>query len=195
MRLFSLQRRRRILSLKAPSGRDELHAGGVSCISIDGAHLLSGGGDGAMHLFDLEDDNGRPFLTLRGHGGFPISDALLISSAKGNPSPSPSPSPRQLHEDFALEPAETEVLKRIHHPNITELIDLVSTEQCVYLVMELVMGGHLQARLKTNGPYEEPRARGLLRQINEAVQHMHERNIIHRDIKPENILFSEHCGE
>ena len=66
---------------------------------------------------------------------------------------------------------------------VVELIDLVSTEACVYLVMELVLGGHLQARLKQHGPYEESTARVLLSQVVDAVHHLHERNIIHRDIK------------
>ena len=66
VRLWSLERRRRICTLKTTSGRDELHAGGVSCIAIDGQHLLSGGGDGALHLIDLEIL--CPAATLRGHG-------------------------------------------------------------------------------------------------------------------------------
>ena len=53
----------------------QLHAGGVSSIAIDGVHLLSGGGDGALHLFDLEDL--APAALLRGHGA-PISDGLLL---------------------------------------------------------------------------------------------------------------------
>ena len=28
---------------------------GVSCLSVDGTTLLSGGGDGTMHVFDLEE--------------------------------------------------------------------------------------------------------------------------------------------
>lgn len=102
---------------------------------------------------------------------------------------------RQLHEDFALEPAEAEILKQVHHPNIVKLIDLISSETCVYLVMELVLGGHLQARLKADGAYDEPRARVLIRQVVAAAQHLHARHVIHRDIKPENILFTERSDE
>lgn len=98
---------------------------------------------------------------------------------------------RQLHEDFSLEPAEAEILKQVSHPNIVQLIDLISTEACVYLVMELVLGGHLQAQLKAHGAYDEPRAKVLLQQVTLAVRHLHDRNIIHRDVKPENILFCD----
>ena len=137
---------------------------------------------------------------------------------------------RQLHEDFSLEPAEVEIFKMVHHQNIVKLIDLISTEACVYLVMELVLCGHLQAshlptsphisplrppsptfshllsaplasslhlqaRLKTHGAYDEPRARIIIRQVVAAATHLHERHIIHRDIKPENILFSSVGGD
>ena len=81
VRLWSIERRKRICTLKTPQGKDELHSGGVSSISIDGAHLLSGGGDGAMHLFDLEElGSGRhatPMCSMRGHAA-PISDARLL---------------------------------------------------------------------------------------------------------------------
>ena len=72
---------------------------------------------------------------------------------------------RQLQEDFRLEPAEVEILKTVHHANIVALRDVFSSENCVYLVMELVMGGHLQARLKDRGCYDEPSARMLLAQV------------------------------
>ena len=101
---------------------------------------------------------------------------------------------RQLHEDFALEPAEAEILKKVNHPNIVSLLDLFSTEACVYLVMELVTGGHLQARLSDTGAYDEPSARVIVRQVVGAVNHLHDRSIIHRDIKPENILFTVPAG-
>ena len=81
VRLWSVERRKRICTLKTTQGREELHAGGVSCMAIDGVHLLCGGGDGALHVFDLEElGSGRhatPRASLRGHSA-PISDALLL---------------------------------------------------------------------------------------------------------------------
>ena len=81
VRLWSLERRQRICSLKTAQKRDELHAGGVSCLHIDGSHLLSGGGDGVMLLYDLE-DVGPPVCALRGHGA-PVSEALLLAHEAG----------------------------------------------------------------------------------------------------------------
>jgi len=60
-------------------GREELHhhAAGVSCLSIDGGRLLSGGGDGALHLFDLEEQKNQLTCSLRGHLA-PITAAALL---------------------------------------------------------------------------------------------------------------------
>ena len=80
---------------------------------------------------------------------------------------------RQLQEDFRLESSEVEILKSIHHPNIVKLLDVYNSETCVYLVMELVTGGHLQARLKDNGCYNEDQAKLLLEQVLAAVHYLH----------------------
>lgn len=98
---------------------------------------------------------------------------------------------RELNEDFRLEPAEAEILKKVCHPNIVKLLDLFTTEQYVYLVMELVTGGHLQNRLHEHGRYDEVQGKLVVVQVVEAMQHLHDISIIHRDIKPENILFAE----
>ena len=78
VRLWSMARRERICSLKSSQGRDSVHAGGVSCLSIDEGTLLSGGGDGSLHLFDLGEQSAHSNrTTLRGHGS-PIYDCRLV---------------------------------------------------------------------------------------------------------------------
>ena len=62
-----------------------------------------------------------------------------------------------------------EILKSIHHPHIVKLLDVYNSETCVYLVMELVTGGHLQARLKDKGCYDEGQAKLLLAQVRSLV--------------------------
>ena len=82
VKLWSTARRVKLSSLKM-RGRDELHAAGVSCVHVDGRgeRLLSGGGDGALHLFDLEDPQ-APACSLRGHGA-PITAACLLPLDSG----------------------------------------------------------------------------------------------------------------
>mmetsp|Transcript_5305 Transcript_5305/g.17281 ORF Transcript_5305/g.17281 Transcript_5305/m.17281 type:complete len:410 (-) Transcript_5305:187-1416(-) len=73
-----MERRRRICSLKSSQGREELHAGGVSSMDTSDAAVLTGGGDGNLHLFNLEDLSLR--CSLRGHAA-PISSCVLLGES------------------------------------------------------------------------------------------------------------------
>ena len=76
-----MERGRKICSLKAANGKAEVHAGGVACLAIDGGSLLSGGGDGALHLFELEATQ-RASAALRGHAA-PVGDCALLRAGHG----------------------------------------------------------------------------------------------------------------
>ncbi|XP_074644865.1 calcium/calmodulin-dependent protein kinase type 1-like [Tubulanus polymorphus] len=81
------------------------------------------------------------------------------------------------------------VLRRLHHPNIVQLLDVYEDTSYVYLIMELVTGGELFDRIVRKGSYTEKDASSLCHQILEAVDYMHERGVVHRDLKPENLLY------
>lgn len=50
-------------------------------------------------------------------------------------------------------------------------------------------GGELFDRIVEKGSYTEKDASGLIRQVLEAVDYMHEQGVVHRDLKPENLLY------
>ncbi|KAG5682031.1 hypothetical protein PVAND_011423 [Polypedilum vanderplanki] len=79
--------------------------------------------------------------------------------------------------------------KRLTHPNIVQLLETYEDKTKVYLVMELVTGGELFDRIVEKGSYTEKDASGLIRQVLEAVDYMHEQGVVHRDLKPENLLY------
>lgn len=62
-------------------------------------------------------------------------------------------------------------------PNQTKL---KQGHDALYLVMELVRGGDLFDRIVDKGRYPEPLARELMRNVLQAVQYLHARNIVHR---------------
>jgi hypothetical protein len=77
------------------------------------------------------------------------------------------------------------------HPNIVRIYDAgVSTDGDPYLVMDLLPGGTLTARVAERGPLDLADALALGVGIAGALETAHRAGIVHRDVKPENILFS-----
>ncbi|OON21730.1 hypothetical protein X801_02372, partial [Opisthorchis viverrini] len=78
---------------------------------------------------------------------------------------------------------EIEVLRRLQHPNIVQLIEVLEDDECYYLVMELVTGGELFDRIVQKGSYTERDASSLIKQVLLATEYMHSRGVVHRDLK------------
>ena len=81
---------------------------------------------------------------------------------------------------------EAKTLASLNHPNIASLHGIEETNGVTALVMELVDGEDLAARIARGAlPLDE--ALPIARQIAEALEAAHEQGIIHRDLKPANI--------
>ena len=65
---------------------------------------------------------------------------------------------------------------------------MLKTANNFYFVYEFCNGGTLDKLLQKEGPFNERKALGYLRQIVEAFKVLSKSNIMHRDIKPDNIL-------
>merc|ERR1719282_1056039 len=83
---------------------------------------------------------------------------------------------------------EVRIMKKLDHPNIVRLYEVIETEKTLYLVMEYASGGEVFDYLVAHGRMKEKEARQKFRQIVSAVQYCHQRGIIHRDLKAENLL-------
>jgi len=84
---------------------------------------------------------------------------------------------------------EAEIMKRLDHPNIIKVNQIIDTEKIFYIIMEYASNGDLFHRLDL-GRMEEDEARDKFSQILSAVSYCHHKqNVIHRDLKPDNILF------
>ena len=81
---------------------------------------------------------------------------------------------------------EARTLASINHPNIAQIYGVQESDGTVAIVMELVEGEDLAARI-ARGPLAWPDTRPIARQIAEALDAAHERGIVHRDLKPANI--------
>ena len=83
---------------------------------------------------------------------------------------------------------EAEIASRIGHPNIVEVLDfntLPTGEP--FLVMELLSGESLAARLRRGRPPEKATL-DIARQIGSALDAAHRMEVVHRDLKPDNVF-------
>ncbi len=82
---------------------------------------------------------------------------------------------------------EAKLLAAFSHPNVAAIHALEEHEGRHYLVMELVDGEDLGARLD-RGPLTVRDALDIARQIAAAMQAAHDKGIVHRDLKPQNVM-------
>src|SRR5471030_895513 len=85
---------------------------------------------------------------------------------------------------------EIKLVARLQHPHILQLYDSGSVNGILYFVMPLVEGGSLRERMEAGAPISLPEAVGFVRQVADALDYAHERNVVHRDVKPENLLLT-----
>ena len=84
---------------------------------------------------------------------------------------------------------EAKALAALNHPGIAAVYSFEAVGGRHILVMELVEGEGLDARIARGAiPFEE--ALPIARQIAEALEAAHERGIIHRDLKPANVMIT-----
>lgn len=77
------------------------------------------------------------------------------------------------------------------HGHVLGLHDVVEDEDHYYIVMERCSGGELFDFLQAETDVPERECKRIMKEILEAVDHIHTKGLIHRDIKPENIMFHD----
>ncbi|OQV22358.1 Calcium/calmodulin-dependent protein kinase kinase 2 [Hypsibius exemplaris] len=85
---------------------------------------------------------------------------------------------------------EIDILKKLDHPNIIKLVDVVDNDDDdnLYLVFERL--NHELMTIPTDKPFSEAVARKYFKDILAGVDYLHQNGIVHRDLKPENMLVS-----
>ena len=83
---------------------------------------------------------------------------------------------------------EIAVLRKLKHPNIVKLYEVLLVGDQLHMIMEYISGGELLDVISRVKKLLEDEARNYMHQIVDAIAYMHGQGVVHRDLKPENIL-------
>ena len=86
--------------------------------------------------------------------------------------------------------AETDILKKLNHPNLPSIIDVIDTDDSFIIIMDYIQGNSLNKALDEYGAQPQEYVIEWAKQLCDVLGYLHSRNpaIIYRDMKPANIM-------
>ena len=107
---------------------------------------------------------------------------------------------KQLRPEYSNDPRyrslffkEYECGKAISHPYVVRYIDMGEDEEGLYIIMEYVNGSSIKEKLLHEPTYfeKEENLYKLVQQLLEALQTLHQQNVVYMDMSPTNILLTK----
>ena len=86
---------------------------------------------------------------------------------------------------------EANFMASLSHPHITRVLDVEEKDETLAIIMELLEGEDLDARVKRTGPLSTAEVKMLFTQVLNAFEYAHSKGIVHRDVKPANIFIDK----
>ena len=86
--------------------------------------------------------------------------------------------------------AETDILKKLSHPNLPSIVDVIDTDESFIIIMDYIEGNSLNRALSEYGAQPQEYVIEWAKQLCDVLGYLHSRNpaIIYRDMKPANIM-------
>ena len=83
---------------------------------------------------------------------------------------------------------EVKSLKKLNHPNIVKLKEVIRENDELFFVFEYMDGNLYDLIKKKDGHFTEAKVKNIMYQLFQGLAFMHKHGFFHRDIKPENML-------
>lgn len=85
---------------------------------------------------------------------------------------------------------ETDLLKKLHHPNLPSIVDVIDEDGTFLIVMDYIEGHPLERVLCEHGAQEQADVMEWAKQLCDVLVYLHSRKppVIYRDMKPSNIM-------
>lgn len=86
--------------------------------------------------------------------------------------------------------AEADMMKKLDHPALPRIVDIIEKETTIYVVMDYIEGESLDKILEQHGAQPEEFVIGWAKQLCDALSYLHSQKppIIYRDMKPANVM-------
>lgn len=86
--------------------------------------------------------------------------------------------------------AETDILKKLSHPNLPSIIDVIDTDESFIIIMDYIQGNSLNKALEEFGAQPQENVIIWAKQLCDVLNYLHTRTpaIIYRDMKPANVM-------
>lgn len=133
-------------------------------------------------------DGKYKILNIIGRGGMSI--VYLAMNEKVNRQWAIKEIIKSNHEDFRMDKKEIEMMKRLKHPHLPNIVDMIERQGSLLIVMDYIQGQSLGDILMEEGAQPVESVLDWARQLCQVLRYLHTRTpkIIYRDMKPGNVM-------
>lgn len=133
-------------------------------------------------------DGKYKILNIVGKGGMSI--VYLAMNEKANKQWAIKEIRKKDYCDFEMDKKEIEMMKRLKHPNLPGIADVIEEKESLLIVMDYIEGRSLEDLVQECGPLDEKSVIKWAKQLCDVLTYLHTRTppIIYRDMKPANVM-------